>query len=121
MHSEMLLHSVKADLHEKQEQIHQLKRVLHEIRQIKHEFSEGQRLIHRPHLNREAWRGTHAERFEDIREGMNKAYQQIKSDQVSGIIESIEGKIHSLEGDVYSIRRQITRIEHEIEKEKHKK
>lgn len=26
MHSEMLLHSVKADLHEKQEQIHQLKR-----------------------------------------------------------------------------------------------
>ncbi len=27
MHSEMLLHSVKADLHEKQEQIHQLKRV----------------------------------------------------------------------------------------------
>ncbi len=28
MHSEMLLHSVKADLHEKQEQIHQLKRVL---------------------------------------------------------------------------------------------
>lgn len=41
MHSEMLLHSVKADLHEKQEQIHQLKRVLHEIRQIKHEFSEA--------------------------------------------------------------------------------
>ena len=40
MHSEMLLHSVKADLHEKQEQIHQLKRVLHEIRQIKHDFSE---------------------------------------------------------------------------------
>ncbi|GED01735.1 DUF5082 family protein [Bacillus atrophaeus] len=109
MHREMLLHSVNADLHEKQEQIHQLKRVLHEIRQIKHEFSEAQHLVHRPHLASDVWRGTHAERFDDIREGMSKSYQQIKSEQVSGIIESIERKIHSLEGDIYSIRRQITR------------
>lgn len=95
--------------------------MLHEIRQIKHEFFEAHHLIHRPHLNGNAWRGTHAERFEDIREGMNKAYRQIKSEQVSRIIESIDEKIHSLEDDVYSMRRQITRIEHEIEKEKHKK
>ncbi|MCY8307809.1 DUF5082 family protein [Bacillus vallismortis] len=121
MHSEMLLHSVKADLYDKQEQIHQLKRVLHEIRQIKHDFSEVQHFIHQPYLDRNAWRGKHAERFEDIRDGMNKTYDQIKSQQVSGIMKSIEGKINSLEEDVYSIRRQITKIEHEIKIEKHRK
>ena len=114
------LYSLKADISIKKEQIIELNMCRKEIKEAKSTLSDASKKITNPDLTSQTWFGHLADTFDDIRDGMASASQEIKSVQLTNLLNRIDEKINDLISEIQSLEHEIHSVERKIEKEKQK-
>ncbi|MFJ5964237.1 DUF5082 family protein [Bacillus sp. NPDC093026] len=114
------LYSLKADISLKKEQIIELKMCRKEVKAAKAFLSDANHIITQPALTSHTWFGRLADTFDDLRDEMTSASQEIKSTQLNNLLNQIDDKMNDLISDIQSLENEIRSVESKIEKEKQK-
>ncbi|APT44925.1 YwqH-like family protein [Bacillus safensis] len=114
------LYSLKADISIKKEQIIELNMCRKEIKEAISNMEDAGKKITHPDLTSHTWFGHLADTFDDIREEMASASQEIKGVQLTNLVNRIDEKISDLKSEIHSLEHEIHSVERKIEKEKQK-
>ncbi|WP_353854286.1 DUF5082 family protein [Bacillus sp. Bos-x628] len=114
------LYSLKADISLKKEQIIELKMCRKEVKAAKAFLSDANHIITQPDLTSHTWFGRLADTFDDLRDEMTSASQEIKSTQLNNLLNQIDDKMNDLISGIQSLENEIRSVESKIEKEKQK-
>ncbi|MDM5299796.1 DUF5082 family protein [Bacillus pumilus] len=114
------LYAAKADISMKKEQIIELNMCRKEVKAAKTALTEANRNITLPELTSKTWFGQLADTFDDIRDEMKLAGKEIKSTQLTNLLDRINERINELKSDIQSLKSEVHSIEWKIEKEKQK-
>ncbi|WP_342689283.1 DUF5082 domain-containing protein [Bacillus pumilus] len=114
------LYSLKADISIKKEQIIELSICRKEVKEAKSVLADANKKITHPDLTSHTWFGRLADTFDDIRDEMASASQEIKSVQLTNLVNRIDEKISDLKSEIHSLEHEIHSVERKIEKEKQK-
>lgn len=114
------LYSLKADISIKKEQIIELNMCRKEIKEAKWALSDASKKITHPDLTSHTWFGHLADTFDDIRDEMASASQEIKGVQLTNLLNRIDEKINDFTSEIHSLEHEIHSVERKIEKEKQK-
>ncbi|MEC3736588.1 DUF5082 family protein [Bacillus safensis] len=112
------MYSLKADISIKKEQIIELNMCRKEIKEAKWALSDASKKITHPDLTSHTWFGHLADTFDDIRDGMASASQEIKGVQLTNLLNRIDEKINDFTSEIHSLEHEIHSVERKIEKEK---
>ncbi|MDR7247619.1 YwqH-like family protein [Bacillus pumilus] len=114
------LYSLKADISIKKEQIIELSMCRKEIKEAKSTMAYYGKKITHPDLTSHTWFGHLADTFDDIRDEMASASQEIKGVQLTNLVNRIDEKISDLKSEIHSLEHEIHSVERKIEREKQK-
>ncbi|PTA86842.1 DUF5082 domain-containing protein [Bacillus sp. Nf3] len=112
------LYSLKADISIKKEQIIELNLCRKEIKEAKLTLSDASKKITHPDLTSHTWFGHLADTFDDIRDEMASASQEIKGVQLTNLLNRIDEIISDFTSEIHSLENEIHSVERKIEKEK---
>lgn len=104
----------------KKEQIIELSMCRKEIKEAKSTLEDAGKKITHPDLTSHTWFGHLADTFDDIRDEMASASQEIKGVQLTNLVNRIDEKISDLKSEIHSLEHEIHSVERKIEKEKQK-
>ncbi|MCY7538346.1 YwqH-like family protein, partial [Bacillus pumilus] len=76
--------------------------------------------ITHPDLTSHTWFGHLADTFDDIRDEMASASQEIKGVQLINLVNRIDEKISDLKSEIHTLEHEIHSVERKIEKVKQK-
>ncbi|MEC3592299.1 DUF5082 family protein [Bacillus pumilus] len=114
------LYSLKADISIKKEQIIELSMCRKEIKEAKSTLEDACKKITHPDLTSHTWFGHLADTFDDIRDEMASASQEIKGVQLINLVNRIDEKISDLKSEIHTLEHEIHSVERKIEKVKQK-
>ncbi|MGN1402345.1 MAG: DUF5082 family protein [Bacillus sp. (in: firmicutes)] len=107
-----------AELALKKEQIIKLRTAEGELDGVQTEFVHHQRLVHEPQLTAHTWMGQLADEFSDLREDIERAYQDLSLTQLNSVLEAIDQKIRTLQAEIGSLENRITAEKARLERER---
>ncbi|MFN2746464.1 MULTISPECIES: YwqH-like family protein [unclassified Bacillus (in: firmicutes)] len=114
----LALDIMKVDLSLKKEFLAELKACRAELKADKTEFSDSKKMITEPQLSSHTWQGSLADSFEQIRDLMKTAYNDISGKQLPDVLSKIDERIKTLQEDIHSLSQEVRSLEKKIEHEK---
>jgi paraquat-inducible protein B len=111
---------LQSELSEKKDQLNRLKTCVSELDVLQSEFIQDQKLTKDPVLTATTWKGTLADKFENIREDLSYSYKDISQIQLDTAITTIENKIDSINAEIRSLQQSIEAEKDRIEREERK-
>lgn len=88
---------------------------------LQSEFSQYRKLVKEPELTSVTWKGSLANKFNDIREDVDLAYKDIFINQLDTSFSTIDDKIENLQAEIQSLQRSISFEKARIEREKNER
>ena len=108
------LHSEVA---EKRAQLIRLQSGLVKLDGLQSEFIQNKQLVEQPELTPTTWAGELANSFQNIREDMKTAYQDISVNQLNFALTTMENKADHLRREIQALELNITQEIHRLEEE----
>ena len=88
---------------------------------LQSEFSQYRKLVKEPELTSVTWKGSLANKFNDIREDVDLAYKDIFINQLDTSFSTIDDKIENLQAEIQSLQRSISFEKARIERERNER
>ena len=88
---------------------------------LQSEFSQYRKLVKEPELTSVTWKGSLANKFNDIREDVDLAYKDIFINQLDTSFSTIDDKIENLQAEIQSLQRSISFEKAGIERERNER
>ncbi|MDP4552889.1 DUF5082 family protein [Alkalihalobacillus macyae] len=108
---------LQSTLTEKNEQLARLQTCVSKLNQLQDEFIHNRYLVDDPELTPSTWHGTLANSFNDIREDMKEAYNDLSTSQINTSRTTLEDKMTSLRIEIGFVETSITNEKQRLENE----
>jgi chaperonin cofactor prefoldin len=109
---------LQSELSEKREQLERLRSCRVKLDDLQSEFSHNQKLVKEPELTSVTWKGSLANKFNDIRDDADLAYKDIFTNQLDTSLSTIDHKIENLQAEIQSLQSSIYFEKGRIERER---
>jgi Domain of unknown function (DUF5082) len=108
---------LQSEIAEKRAQLIRLQASLTKLDGLQSEFIQNKQLVDQPELTPTTWAGELANSFQNIREDMKMAYQDLSINQVNSALNTMENKADHLRREIQALELNITQEIHRLEEE----
>ncbi|MDO6654410.1 DUF5082 family protein [Anaerobacillus sp. 1_MG-2023] len=108
---------LQSEVAEKRAQLIRLQASLTKLDGLQSEFLQNKQLVDQPELSPATWAGELANSFQNIREDMKMAYQDLSINQLNFALTTIENKADYFRREIQALELNITQEKHRLEEE----
>lgn len=108
---------LQSEVAEKRAQLIRLQASLTKLDGLQSEFLQNKQLVDQPELSPTTWAGELANSFQNIREDMKMAYQDLSINQLNFALTTMENKADYLRREIQALELNITQEKHRLEEE----